>query len=89
MRHIGTIAVDSKPELLPLGLDEPAHYAAWRFRGLLQERGVRVTGDVAAMHRPMTAPDVPALRDNAPRPAPASGEFLDRLTPRPLAENLG
>ncbi len=88
VRLIGTIAVDAEPELLSLGLDEPAHYAAWRFKGLLQERGVRVTGNVTARHRPSAAPGGPVIRDIAPRPASAGGEVLARLAPRPLAEDL-
>jgi len=88
VRLIGTIPADSEPELLRLGLDDPAHYAAWRFKGLLQERGIRVTGDVAARHRPLTAAGDPAIRDITPRPAPASHEAYARLTPLPLAEDL-
>ena len=88
VRLFGTIAAGSKPELLRLGLDDPAHYAAWRFRGLLQERAVRVTGKVAARHRPLAAPGDPAIRDIAPRPARASREADARLTPLPLVEDL-
>jgi len=88
VRLTGMIAVDSEPELLRLGLDDPAHYAAWRFKSLLQERGIRVTGDVAVRHRPLSAAGDPAIGDIAPRPAPASREADARLTPLPLAPDL-
>ena len=88
VRLIGTIPADSDSELLRLGLDDPAHYAAWRFKALLQERGIRVTGNVTARHRPLTTAGGPAIRDIAPRPAPADREAHARLTPLPLAEDL-
>jgi len=88
VRLSGTIAVDSKLELLRLGLDDPAHYAAWRLRGMLQERGVRVVGKVVARHRPLAAPGEPAPGDIAPRPAPERREADARLTALPLGEDL-
>lgn len=78
VRLTGTIARGAEPELLRLAIDDPAHYAAWRFKALLEARGVRVTGAVAARHRP---PEPAA--DPGPRPAP-----LARLAPPPLAEDL-
>jgi D-alanyl-D-alanine carboxypeptidase/D-alanyl-D-alanine-endopeptidase (penicillin-binding protein 4) len=59
VRLTGTIAMGAEPELLRLGLDDPAHYAAWRFRALLEARGVRVTG---APSRPATARPRPRRR---------------------------
>ncbi len=88
VRLLGTIAVDSAPELLRLGIDDPAHYAAWRFKGMLQERGVRVTGKVTAKHRPLTTADDLAVHVVAPRPASAPREADARLTPPPLTEDL-
>jgi serine-type D-Ala-D-Ala carboxypeptidase/endopeptidase (penicillin-binding protein 4) len=74
VRLTGTIAMGAEPELLRLGLDEPADYAAWRLRALLEARGVRVTGAVSARHR-------------SPAPAPPR-EPLARLVPPPLGEDL-
>jgi D-alanyl-D-alanine carboxypeptidase/D-alanyl-D-alanine-endopeptidase (penicillin-binding protein 4) len=74
LRLTGTIAMGAEPELLRLGLDDPAHYAAWRFKALLEARGVRVTGAVVARHRPP---------EFAPRQEP-----LARLAPPPLGEDL-
>jgi D-alanyl-D-alanine carboxypeptidase/D-alanyl-D-alanine-endopeptidase (penicillin-binding protein 4) len=74
LRLTGTIAMGAEPELLRLGLDEPADYAAWRFKALLEARGVRVTGTVSARHR---------SPESAARPEP-----LARLAPPPLGEDL-
>ncbi|HYI46870.1 MAG TPA: D-alanyl-D-alanine carboxypeptidase/D-alanyl-D-alanine-endopeptidase [Allosphingosinicella sp.] len=88
VRLTGTIAMGAEPELLRLGIDDPAHYAAWRFKALLEARGVRVTGTVAARHRPLTPADDPARRGGAPPARPPRQEALARLVPPPLAEDL-
>ena len=62
-------------------MDDPAHFAAWRLRTMLEARGVRISGDVSARHRPVA----PALA--APRPGPQR-QLLLHLTPPPLAEDL-
>jgi D-alanyl-D-alanine carboxypeptidase/D-alanyl-D-alanine-endopeptidase (penicillin-binding protein 4) len=77
VRLTGRIAAGAEPELLRFGIDDPAHYAAWRLRAMLQARGVRVTGSIRARHR---LPDV----ENPPYPP----EVLARLAPPPLAEDL-
>jgi D-alanyl-D-alanine carboxypeptidase/D-alanyl-D-alanine-endopeptidase (penicillin-binding protein 4) len=88
LRLSGTIAVGAEPETLRFGIDDPAHFAAWRLRALLEARGVRVTGEVAVRHRPFTPADDPARRNGAPAPRPPETEALARLTPPPLAEDL-
>lgn len=84
----GRIAAGATPELLRLGIDDPAHYAAWRFKALLQARGVRVTGAVSARHRAPGPADDPAIRGTAPPMRPPQPEWLARLTPPPLLEDL-
>ena len=79
VRLTGTIARGAAPELLRLGIDDPAHYAAWRFKALLEARGVRVTGAALARHRPPGP-----VAEPGPRPEPP----LARLAPPPLAEDL-
>jgi D-alanyl-D-alanine carboxypeptidase/D-alanyl-D-alanine-endopeptidase (penicillin-binding protein 4) len=74
LRLTGTIAVGAEPQLLRLGIDDPAHYAAWRFKALLEARGVRVAGAVSARHR-----------SGGPLPPQ---EPLARLVPPPLGEDL-
>jgi len=88
LRLTGTIAAGAKPELLRFGIDDPAHYAAWRFKALLEARGVRVTGTVSARHRPLEPADDPAVRKGAPPVRAPRIEPLAQLTPPPLGEDL-
>jgi D-alanyl-D-alanine carboxypeptidase/D-alanyl-D-alanine-endopeptidase (penicillin-binding protein 4) len=82
LRLTGTIVFGATTEWLRLGIDDPAHYAAWRLRALLEARGVRVTGAVSARHRQLEAADLPAQRPVTER------ELLLRLAAPPLAEDL-
>jgi D-alanyl-D-alanine carboxypeptidase/D-alanyl-D-alanine-endopeptidase (penicillin-binding protein 4) len=88
VRLTGVITAGSEPELLALGIDDPAQYAAWRLKTLLEARGVRVTGDPVARHRPLTSLDDPAKRNGAPPVRTLEQQPLARLTPKPLAEDL-
>jgi len=88
VRLTGTIVAGAEPETLHLGIDDPAHFAAWRFRTLLEARGVKVKGDVQTRHRPLTRDDDPEHRKGAPVKRPSEPEALARLTPPPLAEDL-
>ncbi len=89
VRLTGTIAVGAEPETLRLGIDDPAHFAAWRLRALLEARGVRVKGETEVRHRPFTpSDDDPAERNGPPAPRPPEAEALARVTPPPLAEDL-
>jgi serine-type D-Ala-D-Ala carboxypeptidase/endopeptidase (penicillin-binding protein 4) len=84
----GTIGVDSKPRALQLGIDDPAHYAAWRLKTLLEARGVKVKGQVRARHRIWVPEDEPLGRDEGPVPHTAGPAPLAQLTPAPFAEDL-
>jgi D-alanyl-D-alanine carboxypeptidase/D-alanyl-D-alanine-endopeptidase (penicillin-binding protein 4) len=77
LRLTGTIATDAKPQRIRLGIDDPAEYAAWRLRALLEARGVRVTGKVLARHQLTGAVMAPAER-----------RVLAQLTPPPLLLDL-
>lgn len=88
VRLTGTIAAGAEPERLRLGIDDPAHYAAWRLKALLDARGVRVAGTVLVQHRPLRPYDDPAVRNGAPPPRPPQSEPLARLVPPPLADDL-
>lgn len=88
LRITGQIAAGAPSRSLRLSIDDPAHYAAWRLKTLLEARGVRVTGQVSARHRPAGPMDDPTLRGAAP-PARAPGlPVLARLTPPPLAQDV-
>lgn len=88
IRLTGTIVAGAEPEKLRFGIDDPADYAAWRLKTLLEERGVRVTGTALARHRPLSPSDNPEIRKGAPAPRPPQPEPLARLTPAPLIEDL-
>jgi D-alanyl-D-alanine carboxypeptidase/D-alanyl-D-alanine-endopeptidase (penicillin-binding protein 4) len=85
----GTILAGSQPQKLQLGIDDPAFHAAWRFKAMLEARGVRVTGTVAARHLPPPLFMPESLRDGpAPSALPPGVAPLAQLKPPPLAEDL-
>ncbi|WP_380786401.1 D-alanyl-D-alanine carboxypeptidase/D-alanyl-D-alanine-endopeptidase [Sphingomonas sp. R86521] len=84
----GTIPAGATPETLTLGIDDPAHRAAWRLAAMLRGLGVRVTGAIAVRHRPPSPSDDPATRGTAPAPRPPEPPVLARLAPPPLAADL-
>jgi serine-type D-Ala-D-Ala carboxypeptidase/endopeptidase (penicillin-binding protein 4) len=88
LRLTGTIGADAPAMTLRYGIDDPAHFAAWRLRELLRARGVRVDGDIDVRHRPLTPADDPKLRGTASFSAPVEPAMLAELTPQPLAENM-
>jgi serine-type D-Ala-D-Ala carboxypeptidase/endopeptidase (penicillin-binding protein 4) len=51
LRVYGTIAVDSQPDEEDVAIHDPAEYAAIALKGLLEARGIVVTGKARAMHR--------------------------------------
>lgn len=90
VRVSGTIPAGAAPWRERLGIDDPAHYAAWRLAELLTARGVRVTGEIQARYRPADAADRPQP-GTAPAPAmpAAAAPALASLVPPPLAEDIG
>ncbi|OWK32484.1 D-alanyl-D-alanine carboxypeptidase/D-alanyl-D-alanine endopeptidase [Sphingomonas mucosissima] len=88
LRLTGTIPADAPPYEVRLGIDDPAHRAAWRFADMLRAAGVRVTGQVGVRHRPLMSADDPSVRGNAPAAKPPVGPVLAKLTPAPLIEDL-
>ena len=61
VRFYGEIPAGAAQRSYRLAIDNPADYAAWRFKNLLEARGVSV-GGVETRHRPL------ALSDEAPDP---------------------
>lgn len=88
VRVTGAIPVGHAPETLTIGIDDPAHRAAWRLAAMLRALGVSVTGKVDVRHRPPSASDDPATRGKTPAPRPPEPPVVARLTPPPLAEDL-
>lgn len=88
IRITGTIAPDAPPQTIRFGIDDPAHYAAWRLASMLRERGVKVSGTITSRYRTIDpATDDPAKR-TAPPPRPPAPVWLAALTPSPLAEDV-
>lgn len=87
VRLTGVIPAGAASELLRLGIDDPAHYAAWRFQRMLEARGVRVTGAVRVKHRP-AVPAKYAPAGSSPDPLPEDSDALARAMPGPLADTL-
>lgn len=77
VRLTGQIAAGAAPDTTWLGIDDPAHYAAWRLSQMLVKRRVRVTGTLRARYR--------VEGDTVP---PFAGELLARVTPPPLLDDL-
>lgn len=74
----GTVAAGAEPATLRAGIDDPADYAAWRLRALLEARGVRVSGHAASASRPAAFG----------RAELDGRQELARLVPPPLAEDI-
>nr|WP_241659800.1 D-alanyl-D-alanine carboxypeptidase [Sphingomonas glacialis] len=88
LRITGSVGTGAAPRPLLVGLDDPAHRAAWRLARLLRENGVRVTGSVTVRHRPLSPADDPEVRGGAPAPRPpAPPAALARLAPPPLGDD--
>ena len=88
IRLTGTIAADAIPQKVRMGIDDPAHYAAWRLAALLRERGVKVAGEIRSLYRTPGASDDPRQRGDTPPPRVTSPTPLAALTPPPLSEDM-
>lgn len=87
LRLYGEIAVDAAPFKDLLGIDDPAHYAAWQLRRQLEAAGVRVTGQVRSRYRPLALIDDPALRQGRDaRVAMPRAAFMGGQGGAPLAQ---
>lgn len=79
LRLTGTIVAGAEAELLRVGIDDPAHYAAWQFARMLEQRGVQVQGRPVSLYRPFA-------KELAP--LPAGGAALAQATPDPLGADI-
>lgn len=82
VRLVGTIAVGASVETIALGIDDPAHYAAWSLERMLKARGVKVRGVVSSRYR-ASLPAETQLPPLLPAPEP-----LARAVPPPLGADL-
>jgi D-alanyl-D-alanine carboxypeptidase/D-alanyl-D-alanine-endopeptidase (penicillin-binding protein 4) len=74
---VGHDQAGETPQLLRLGIDDPAYYSAWALARMLEARGVRVEGGLQAAYRP-------AL-DEA---VAIEGAEVARLAPEPLGADI-
>ncbi len=51
LRVYGSIAIDAEPDTEQIAIADPAEFAAIALKGLLEDRGVHVTGNAKAKHR--------------------------------------
>lgn len=58
VRVYGHLAAESGPIRFPLAIENPAEYAALRFKRLLEARGINV-GGIETRNRPLTLDDIP------------------------------
>ena len=84
----GKVAVDAKPAKLFASIDDPAHYAAWRLKSLIEARGVRVTGAIVTRYRALAPGDGPEIRTGPRLTRQIEPAVLARLVPPPLIEDL-
>ena len=90
-RLYGEFPVDAGEWNERIGIDDPAHFAAWTFAGMLAARGVKVRGKIRTVHRSLMHPD--GLNDlvelqGLAREVTSLGPPLASLTPPPLAEDV-
>ncbi len=84
----GTIPADAQPWKDRLGIDDPAHYAAWSLKQMLEARGVRVTGKVAVRHRRADLIDKAVGEGAVTNWTVGTAQPLARLVPPPLADDV-
>jgi serine-type D-Ala-D-Ala carboxypeptidase/endopeptidase (penicillin-binding protein 4) len=90
VRLFGTMGVTLPSQTIPMAVEDPAEIAAWRFRRLLEARGVKIEGKTVARHRPLALADDPAAREAGlpPPPEKPAGAEIARLLPPPLIEDV-
>lgn len=84
----GTTGAKHAPVAWKLGVDDPAHYAAWQLSALLRARGVAVTGVVRTRYRPLLPEDDPDIREGAAPSRQLAPAALATLKPGSLAEDI-
>lgn len=90
-RLYGEIAADAGEWRDRIGIDDPAHFAAWTLAGMLKARGVKVTGTVRGAYRPVELVDDPDYREKAGIAAAwdqVDAAPLATLQPPPLAASV-
>ncbi len=82
LRIGGTIAAGEE-SVLRVGIDDPAHHAAWTLARMLRARGVTVGGTIGVRHRPWHSGEDGAIVQPLPTPP-----MLATVRPAPLLDDL-
>lgn len=85
-RLYGTIPVGAGEWRERIGIDDPAHYAAWSLARMLEARGVKVRGGIEVLHRPMRTMDLPGWRAADHPGAIPDAEVITIMPVPPLAK---
>lgn len=84
----GTIGTAHAPDRTRLAVDDPAHRAGWIMARMLEQRGVKVTGEVESRYRALTPQDDPENPDYpGTRPA-RPADLLLQLPAEDLAADI-
>lgn len=84
----GTIGIGHGPVNWRLGVDDPAHFAAWKLGEMLKARGVAVTGQTRSRYRQLMPEDDQELQKGQPITRPPEPAALAVLAPAPLGQDL-
>ena len=95
-RLYGELPTGSRAVTLDLGVDNPAHLAAWYFKRALEAEGVSVSGDLRTRRRPLQYADEPIPTDSSDPESPMrcaqtaqmapSGTVIASLPPAPIRD---
>jgi D-alanyl-D-alanine carboxypeptidase/D-alanyl-D-alanine-endopeptidase (penicillin-binding protein 4) len=88
VRIYGTLGANAPPQTIPMAVEDPALTAAWRFRRVLDKRGIAIEGEVRARHRPLTLADEPETHGEGADVPKRAGVEIGRLLPPPLIEDI-
>lgn len=88
LRLTGAIAADAPEELIRLGIDDPAHYAAWRFAEMLKERGVAVLAGAVGRYHSSSQATASPLAEVTPEPLAADIVTINKASQNVHAELL-
>ena len=83
-RLYGELPTGSRTVTLDLGVDNPAHLAAWYFRRALEAEGVSVTGDLLTRRRPLQYADEPLPIDPGASESPLQCAASDQAPTREM-----
>jgi D-alanyl-D-alanine carboxypeptidase/D-alanyl-D-alanine-endopeptidase (penicillin-binding protein 4) len=85
----GALPLNSDPVKRTLAIEEPAEYAAALLRRLLEERGVRISGEARARHTPDATPGAPTvLAEHVSLPLSEDVRLLNKTSQNLHAELL-